>query len=642
MTYPERDSGIHRTLSYSYGNGPGDIDHLLSRITRISDSQLGDIAQLLYEGMSRQIQITYGNGVTKTMGQATTGCSCRDRFGRITDLHFTGPGGETIHRYQYTYDASGNRTAARVTQFPHDSTLHDNDRSYLYGYDGINRLVTAMRGMLSADNTEIVDAPEGPVPVELSWLLDSVGNWSGGDDATGSMIRTEGATTQTVHHDVNYMNSIQRVWTDGVASADYVSDPNGNLVFDGTHYYQYDAWNRLLQVSEIGTATLDGQGKITDGSPGPWVLGFYYDGLSRLIAVDRPDGSGGAVTTHLYYDGSRRVAEVVDDGAGAWTDREYIYGTQYVDEFLAQVDAAGDPMYVMQDANYNVIGLLDAAGQMLSQYVYDPYGSLAEADEFAPHADNRIGHQGLFFQALAGGGPSGAMQPGAVGIYYNRNRSYAPALGRFMQRDPNATGLPIFKAYLFNGQAASQCWKLLVNMNQLYGDGVNLFAYLSSNPLTHRDPSGLYLQAIPRGSANAGGAVIAGMLLVMMVAVQQQGVGLIIDGVTEVMAGSVSAGERLISAGESVLVLLADALRRFRIRKQPRRGKCEFYLAWCNWANNRAPADEGEGWKRDADCLGCYNICLFTHEWPFAKCPMGGPHGPRWPGPNDTWDPVWP
>ena len=74
--------------------------------------------------------------------------------------------------------------------------------------------------------------------------------------------------------------------------------------------------------------------------------------------------------------------------------------------------------------------------------------------------------------------------------------------------------------------------------------------------------------------------------------------------------------------------------------------QCEFYRAWCEWANDRPPGDPGKGWKRNAPCDECYSECKSSKgNWPFAKCPMGGPSGPRWPT-GGKWPggggPVWP
>ena len=75
--------------------------------------------------------------------------------------------------------------------------------------------------------------------------------------------------------------------------------------------------------------------------------------------------------------------------------------------------------------------------QVLSQYQYEPYGLVAAADNgpgVNDDTENTAGHQGLFFHRLNTGVPS--LSPGAAGLYYNRNRWYAPHLGRFLTRDP--------------------------------------------------------------------------------------------------------------------------------------------------------------------------------------------------------------
>jgi hypothetical protein len=47
-----------------------------------------------------------------------------------------------------------------------------------------------------------------------------------------------------------------------------VYDRNGNLVADGAYHFQYDAWGRLIQVSEIGTLAFDAGGEVTSGAGG--------------------------------------------------------------------------------------------------------------------------------------------------------------------------------------------------------------------------------------------------------------------------------------------------------------------------------------------------------------------------------------
>ena len=80
----------------------------------------------------RRVARTFGNGTVAQSVAGGGGYSGLDGFGRVIDLHYTGTGG-TLQRYQYGYDAAGNRLYARITQ-----VNHDNDRSYLYGYDALN------------------------------------------------------------------------------------------------------------------------------------------------------------------------------------------------------------------------------------------------------------------------------------------------------------------------------------------------------------------------------------------------------------------------------------------------------------------------------------------------------------------------
>ncbi len=150
------------------------------RIASILDSVKNKVVvTYTHGGISRRVAASLGNGISQSFesGGALAGL---DRFGRPIDLHFT-RAGATVHRYQHGYDQAGKRTHARVTQatLPGAPAIpHDNDRSWLYGYDELNRLVSANCGTLSGErgSPAITTPPPAGLPITTEWLLDSVDN----------------------------------------------------------------------------------------------------------------------------------------------------------------------------------------------------------------------------------------------------------------------------------------------------------------------------------------------------------------------------------------------------------------------------------------------------------------------------------
>jgi hypothetical protein len=104
-----------------------------------------------------------------------------------------------------------------------------------------------------------------------------------------------------------------------------VYDAAGNLTFDGSFWYQYDAWCRLIQVTAAGTLTagdfLDHAGGAARGKlnpdrnpahqPADVLLRLAYDGLGRLVRMDRRMPAGQYASDwrreRYLYDGVRRI-----------------------------------------------------------------------------------------------------------------------------------------------------------------------------------------------------------------------------------------------------------------------------------------------------------------------------------------------
>jgi len=71
-----------------------------------------------------------------------------------------------------------------------------------------------------------------------------------------------------------------------------------------------------------------------------------------------------------------------------------------------------------------------------------------------------------------------------------RNRAYSPQMGRFMQPDPYATAMMLIEAASYHGRGLD-AMVAAFDVQGMYGDGMNLYAYLGANPWMRSDPLGL-------------------------------------------------------------------------------------------------------------------------------------------------------
>jgi RHS repeat-associated protein len=111
---------------------------------------------------------------------------------------------------------------------------------------------------------------------------------------------------------------------------------------------------------------------------------------------------------------------------------------------------------VLQDGNYNVTALADAAGAVFERYRYTPYGERKVLEpNFTDDGDNisDVGNPYTY---------TGRQLDSETGLYYYRARYYHAQLGRFVSRDPIG-----------------------------YIDSQDLYIYVRSSPLASTDPFGL-------------------------------------------------------------------------------------------------------------------------------------------------------
>jgi YD repeat-containing protein len=165
----------------------------------------------------------------------------------------------------------------------------------------------------------------------------------------------------------------------GYAEQKPAYDPAGNCTFDGLYSYTYDAWGRMAQVTR---GWRDDDGTLNSGSP---VATMKYDGLHRRttkLVTNSGDWSNGAsgMTYEYYWDENWRMLETRNGSDQTLT--QHLWGARYVDDLvqiavntnLTSGNTCGTAYYALQNANYNVIGLTDAAGTLVERYEYTPYG----------------------------------------------------------------------------------------------------------------------------------------------------------------------------------------------------------------------------------------------------------------------------
>ena len=121
-------------------------------------------------------------------------------------------------------------------------------------------------------------------------------------------------------------------------------------------------------------------------------------------------------------------------------------------------------LYVLQDANFNVTGLVNTSGTVVERFTYEPFGKVEIRDASWVIKSGGSGYSWLYLH-------QGGRFDSVSGLYAFRMREYSPTLGRWMTNDPIG-----FK-----------------------GKDVNLRRYITNMPLNKCDPTGLIPPDPPYG-----------------------------------------------------------------------------------------------------------------------------------------------
>ncbi|WP_428940607.1 RHS repeat domain-containing protein [Fontivita pretiosa] len=264
-------------------------------------------------------------------------------------------------------------------------------------YNSVHRLTDYDRGDLNGTFSGI-STPS----FAQEWSLKALGNWTSfKEDADGNGMFSDAVDLNQTrgHNKANEITDISGEQAGQVAWADPGYDAMGNVTsypkpgsMTSSYTCKYDAWNRLTEVKDGANL----------------VAAYSYDGLGRRI-IKKTYDSGGSLTEtrQFYYSNEWQVLEERVDGRSNPQERQYVWGTQYVDELiLRDRDTADDGNlnerhYALQDANYSLTCIIDTAGDAAERYVYTPYGTrdIRSADFSSSLSTSavgwNIGHQGL-------------------------------------------------------------------------------------------------------------------------------------------------------------------------------------------------------------------------------------------------------
>jgi|GEM_PF-6554400 len=312
--------------------------------------------------------------------------------------------------------------------------------TYTYGYDSTRRVLSQVLSNTgtSADGT-------------FSYQYDAAGRLT-------SFVNSNNATyTVTWDHDGNRLSYGGQTFTynadDSIASSGtggYGYNAPGLMTSDGCMSYTYDGFDRLSQVSAIGSCTMttvnyayDSFDRQISRSWSSGATAFHYDGLSPQTVLERTTGLADTV----YDAGAAGESVAVNNGN-------------------LPLNATGT-QYILDDGHTNAAFISNANSTTVCVARFDPWGSpFGTGTSYAQPCTGGAGTINKHFYR-------DARLDESTGYYQFGSRTYAPPKASFIEPDTYRT--------------ETAAMALSVGTDPLTR---NRYSYVNGDPVNHVDPSG--------------------------------------------------------------------------------------------------------------------------------------------------------
>ena len=361
-------------------------------------------------------KVVYANGVTEDRSF--------DGASGWLDTLTVKRGSTHIHNMDYNYDYVGNVTQRQLNFGNIGSKAGFTE---VFGYDDLHRVTS--RTITAVSGSAGYSSLPGALKMNESYRFDHFGNM------------TFKTNVGNYCYDSSKTNRLTGVWSGsnctGTRHYNFSYDNNGNVTNDGKRSFTYTAFDKPARVTQGANRTDFAYGpnrelyRRTDVRDNKTTDTLYIGGLYERVSLPT------AVTEHKFYVGNAVITK--------------------------RSNNAHDEYYLHKDGQGSTTSITNAAGSLLQQFIYDPWGK-----------QYSVSSNSLFTTYSNPGNSKGYTGHNMVNdfeVIHMGGRTYNPILGRFMQADPFV-------------QAPNN----LQNYNR--------YSYVLNNPMSYSDPSGYFFKKL--------------------------------------------------------------------------------------------------------------------------------------------------